>query len=257
MELYSVASQKSAIADATSTVVKPGEEAPIGWADPYALRQFGVKVVIGEEDSSMSLEQAHHDQSVASDNASTVEVDVQLCQVGVSLVDDEPVPRELLFIHVGDIQLGYKQNVTEDKEENLGDGDAIDLGISWDDMKAKAGSMAEDIFRKPVQGARQDGAKGLAVGCGTGIAGTVVKPVVGVGNAASDIITGISAAATFDSAAKRRRIGLAAALAGSPSRGREDRRDSWASSSGLGKGNVYGRMEVVDSVLLNEERVAE
>ena len=32
-------------------------------------------------------------------------------------------------------------------------------------------AMAEDIFRKPVQGARQDGAKGLAVGCGTGIAG--------------------------------------------------------------------------------------
>ena len=32
-------------------------------------------------------------------------------------------------------------------------------------------AMAKDIFRKPVQGARQDGAKGLAVGCGTGIAG--------------------------------------------------------------------------------------
>ena len=31
--------------------------------------------------------------------------------------------------------------------------------------------LVQDIFRKPVQGARQDGAKGLAVGCGTGIAG--------------------------------------------------------------------------------------
>jgi hypothetical protein len=41
------------------------------------------------------------------------------------LVDDEPTPRELLFIHVGDIQLGYKQNVTEDKEENLGWGSSI------------------------------------------------------------------------------------------------------------------------------------
>lgn len=29
----------------------------------------------------------------------------------------------------------------------------------------------QDIFRKPVAGAREDGAKGLAVGCGTGIAG--------------------------------------------------------------------------------------
>lgn len=29
----------------------------------------------------------------------------------------------------------------------------------------------QDIFRKPVAGAREDGAKGLAMGCGTGIAG--------------------------------------------------------------------------------------
>ena len=58
---------------------------------------------------------------MTSDQASTVEVDVQLCQLGVSLVDDEPTPRELLFIHVGDIQLGYKQNMTEDKEESLGE----------------------------------------------------------------------------------------------------------------------------------------
>lgn len=524
MELYSVASQKATTTGA-ATVVKPGEEAPIGWADPYTLRQFGVKVVIGGEEhfiqdlgrraeiqikglkvmlsvsrvgesTILSLDDVYSpvaalletgertdDLSITSDQASTVEVDVQLCQLGVSLVDDEPTPRELLFIHVGDIQLGYKQNVTEDKEEinfrvgklqgicqlpervdgsmlehkrqhkagvlrkelpavilaNHGEKDAnfldinilreatssqdlvlpaanvlmdkldvtvdhdwlsplldwleraipqdaIDLGITWDDMKAKAGrsiavnyeppsvpavacveslklseinltvwcrlplstldflpgpvrtilrvvsvsshftlnaaqiklpekklpeyrgpvenlgvsigmdyaasllkivmsllgkssllnagaiplamggtavSMvtdgvgstirggagllghlamdedynqqqkmkreqkeitgaidgfkeagkslatgldgALDIFRKPVQGARQDGAKGLAVGCGTGIAGTVVKPVVGVANAGSDIITGISAAATFDSAAKRRR----------------------------------------------------
>jgi len=525
MELYSVASQKATTANAVSTVVKPGEEAPIGWADPYTLRQFGVKIVIGGEEhfipdlgrrteiqikslkvilsvsrvgestilalddiyspvaSLLETGERNDDQSVTSEEASTVEVDVQLCQLGVSLVDDEPTPRELLFIHVGDIQLGYKQNVTEDREEinfrvgqlqgicqlpervdgsmlenrrqhkagvlrkelpavilaNHGEKeadfldinivreatssqdlvlpaanvlmdkldvtvdhdwlsplldwleraipqDAIDLGASWDDMKAKAGrsitlnyvpplvpavacvesmqlseinltvwcrlplstldflpapvrailrvvsvsshftlnaaqirlpektlpvyrgpvenlgvsigmdyaasllkivmsllgkssllnagaiplamggtavSMvtdgvgstirggagllehltmdedynqkqrmrreqkeitgaidgfkeagkslatgfdgALDIFRKPVAGAREDGAKGLAVGCGTGIAGTVVKPVAGVGNAASDIITGISAAATFDSASKRRR----------------------------------------------------
>lgn len=50
MQLYSVASQKATTTGA-ATVVKPGEEAPIGWADPYTLRQFGVKVVIGGEDS--------------------------------------------------------------------------------------------------------------------------------------------------------------------------------------------------------------
>eukprot|EP00913_Durusdinium_trenchii_P003403 g3151.t1 len=427
------------------------------------------------------------DRSSTSEQASVVEVDIQLCQLGVSLVDDQPTPHELLFIHLGDIQLGYKQNITEDSEQNLGshedpcisgaktfdvvfmysltendrlvsmvsfglassglrirfrvrelqgvcqlpervDGsmiehrrqhkagvlrkelvgtelpavilanhaekeanfldinitreatssqdlvlpsadvlmdkldvtvdfdwlspllswleraipqDAMDSGVSWDEMKTKVGrsitwnyepplvpavadvdalklseidltvwcrlplssldflpapvrgilrvlsvmsllgkssllnagaiplamggtavsmvtdgvgstirggagllehltmdedyhqkqkmdrqqkeiSSAADGFREAgkslatgfdgaldalmqTAGARQDGAKGLAIGCGTGIAGTVVKPVVGVGSAASDIITGISAAATFDSPAKKRR----------------------------------------------------
>ena len=36
------------------------------------------------------------------------------------MVDDQPTPHELLFIHLGDIQLGYKQNITEDSEQNLG-----------------------------------------------------------------------------------------------------------------------------------------
>ena len=53
MELYSVASQKATTANAVSTVVKPGEEAPIGWADPYTLRQFGVKIVIGGEERQL------------------------------------------------------------------------------------------------------------------------------------------------------------------------------------------------------------
>lgn len=46
-----------------------------------------------------------------------VEVELQLCQLGVSLVDDEPLPRELLFIYLGDIQVNYKQNLLEDREQ--------------------------------------------------------------------------------------------------------------------------------------------
>eukprot|EP00439_Symbiodinium_sp_Y106_P042880 s2390_g5.t1 len=64
---------------------------------------------------------------------------------------------------------------------------------------------ALDIFRKPVEGAKEEGVRGFAKGVGTGIAGTVIKPIVGVGQATSDIITGISAVATMDSTAKRRR----------------------------------------------------
>lgn len=64
---------------------------------------------------------------------------------------------------------------------------------------------ALDIFRKPVEGAKEEGVRGFAKGVGTGVAGTVIKPIVGVGQATSDIITGISAVATMDSAAKRRR----------------------------------------------------
>lgn len=508
----------------TGSLVKPGDEQPIGWTDLYTSRNFAVKVVVAGEDyhipdvrrrteiqikglkvalsvsrvgestilalddmyspvAALLDSSASDDRSSTSEQASVVEVDIQLCQLGVSLVDDQPTPHELLFIHLGDIQLGYKQNITEDseqirfrvrelqgvcqlpervdgsmiehrrqhkagvlrkelpavilanhaeKEANFLDinitreatssqdlvlpsadvlmdkldvtvdfdwlspllswleraipQDAMDSGVSWDEMKTKVGrsitwnyepplvpavadvdalklseidltvwcrlplssldflpapvrgilrvlsvssnftlnaasirlpekklpvyrgplenlglciaqdyaasllkivmsllgkssllnagaiplamggtavSMvtdgvgstirggagllehltmdedyhqkqkmdrqqkeissaadgfreagkslatgfdgALDIFRKPVQGARQDGAKGLAIGCGTGIAGTVVKPVVGVGSAASDIITGISAAATFDSPAKKRR----------------------------------------------------
>ena len=55
IELYSVSSQKATITGAAVTLVKPGEEAPIGWADPYTLRQFGVKVVIAGEDSLVTV----------------------------------------------------------------------------------------------------------------------------------------------------------------------------------------------------------
>ena len=36
-------------------------------------------------------------------------------------MDDQPTPHELLFINLGDLQLGYKQNITEDSEQKLGE----------------------------------------------------------------------------------------------------------------------------------------
>eukprot|EP00930_Biecheleria_cincta_P078905 TRINITY_DN6652_c1_g1_i1.p1 TRINITY_DN6652_c1_g1~~TRINITY_DN6652_c1_g1_i1.p1 ORF type:complete len:433 (+),score=49.01 TRINITY_DN6652_c1_g1_i1:89-1300(+) len=62
-----------------------------------------------------------------------------------------------------------------------------------------------DIVRKPAEGLRRQGARGLVKGIGTGLAGTIVKPVVGVSDAVSDIIAGISSTAASESEAKRRR----------------------------------------------------
>ena len=45
-----------------ATVLPPGEDAPIGWADPYTLRQFGVKVVIGGEDRCIHWIWIHMDR---------------------------------------------------------------------------------------------------------------------------------------------------------------------------------------------------
>lgn len=51
-----------------------------------------------------------------------------------------------------------------------------------------------DIVRKPVEGARNGGLQGFAVGIGQGVAGAVVKPVIGVGGAVSDLGSGVAAA---------------------------------------------------------------
>lgn len=90
MELYSVASQKATTANAASTVVKPGEEAPIGWADPYTLRQFGVKIVIGGEESSQGLQLAwtHWDGKTLRDDI-----------IRISLY--------ILYFHCIRVQIGY------------------------------------------------------------------------------------------------------------------------------------------------------
>lgn len=50
-----------------------------------------------------------------------------------------------------------------------------------------------DIVRKPVEGARNGGLQGFAVGIGQGVAGAVVKPVIGASATASGVGTQHSA----------------------------------------------------------------
>jgi len=49
-----------------------------------------------------------------------------------------------------------------------------------------------DIFKKPVEGAKRGGMSGFVRGIGTGLIGTVVKPIAKVGEALGDMGTGIA-----------------------------------------------------------------
>eukprot|EP00931_Biecheleriopsis_adriatica_P043306 TRINITY_DN24759_c0_g1_i1.p1 TRINITY_DN24759_c0_g1~~TRINITY_DN24759_c0_g1_i1.p1 ORF type:complete len:2476 (+),score=500.29 TRINITY_DN24759_c0_g1_i1:515-7429(+) len=89
--------------------------------------------------------------------------------------------------------------------------EAKEISNAMDGLREAGRSLASglegtlDIVRKPIEGAREGGSRGFVKGVGRGIAGTVVKPVVGVGQAASDIIAGISSTAAPESEAKKRR----------------------------------------------------
>ena len=62
-----------------------------------------------------------------------------------------------------------------------------------------------DVVRKPVEGAQRSGLSGFLVGVGKGMAGSFVKPISKVGQAISDVGSGIAAQATPDSASMKRR----------------------------------------------------
>lgn len=61
-----------------------------------------------------------------------------------------------------------------------------------------------DIWRKPLEGARTGGFSGWVSGVGFGCAGTFVKPISKLGQAISDVGSGIAASVGSDSAGKRR-----------------------------------------------------
>ncbi|CAJ1376270.1 unnamed protein product [Effrenium voratum] len=62
-----------------------------------------------------------------------------------------------------------------------------------------------DVVKKPVQGARSSGLGGFLAGVGMGVAGSFVKPVSRLGQAISDVGSGLAAEVTPDSAPAMRR----------------------------------------------------
>lgn len=62
-----------------------------------------------------------------------------------------------------------------------------------------------DVFTKPVEGAQKGGVGGFFTGLGKGVVGTFVKPISGVGRAASDLGSGLAASVGPDSASQKRR----------------------------------------------------
>ncbi|CAE8664265.1 unnamed protein product, partial [Polarella glacialis] len=69
-----------------------------------------------------------------------------------------------------------RRNREERQIHNAGDG-FLEAGRSL----AEGVEGLFDVFRKPVQGAREGGFKGFVTGIGVGLAGTVVKPLAAVG----------------------------------------------------------------------------
>lgn len=61
-----------------------------------------------------------------------------------------------------------------------------------------------DIVRKPIKGAKEDGAKGFFKGITTGAVGTMVKPVAGVLQAVGDFSAGLAASASLNKEEVRR-----------------------------------------------------
>lgn len=69
----------------------------------------------------------------------------------------------------------------------------------FDGIGSAGGSLARGIsdgvsglIKNPIKGAERGGLSGFAKGFGTGMLGLVVKPVVGVTDAATDVLQGVS-----------------------------------------------------------------
>merc|ERR1719223_562133 len=62
-----------------------------------------------------------------------------------------------------------------------------------------------DFLKKPAEGWKQEGVGGFVSGLGFGLVGSVVKPISKLGQAVSDIGSGIAAQVTPDTASIKRR----------------------------------------------------
>jgi len=93
-----------------------------------------------------------------------------------------------------------RQLRSEKRIRNVGDG-LVEAGKSL--AQGLEGMM--DVWRKPMEGAKTDGMGGFFAGVGKGLAGTFVKPISKVGQAISDVGSGIAAQVGPDSASQKRR----------------------------------------------------
>jgi len=129
--------------------VERGEEKPVGWANPFdsdfkraldviidgqsyqisdarrktrvtilekqlvlSLSRLGERTILALDDDATLIS-----ENSEANSSSTVELDLKLGQLGVSLIDEKPQPQELFFLHLGTVRLNYFQNVDADSEQ--------------------------------------------------------------------------------------------------------------------------------------------
>lgn len=96
-----------------------------------------------------------------------------------------------------------QRQIRNDKKiSNFGDG-VVEAGKSL--AQGLEGFM--DFVRRPVEGMRRDGARGAISGFGVGMVSSVVKPMSKLGQAISDVGSGLAASVTPDTQALQRRRG--------------------------------------------------
>lgn len=64
------------------------------------------------------------------------------------------------------------------------------IGSATDSLARGLKDGVSGLYKNPMRGAERDGFAGFAKGVGTGVLGLVVKPVVGVTDAATDVLQG-------------------------------------------------------------------
>eukprot|EP00928_Gymnodinium_smaydae_P019148 TRINITY_DN17317_c0_g4_i2.p1 TRINITY_DN17317_c0_g4~~TRINITY_DN17317_c0_g4_i2.p1 ORF type:complete len:822 (+),score=158.27 TRINITY_DN17317_c0_g4_i2:369-2468(+) len=127
----------------TDVEVKPGERQPLGWCNPFQSNGSRmVRVVIqGKAHTIGDMRRRHQvsipdsnlivvvtrvgdttaltlkDTSEITDVAGTMSLDISLPEIGISLVEETPKPRELLFLHLGDIGFTYSACTDDDTEQ--------------------------------------------------------------------------------------------------------------------------------------------
>jgi len=101
--------------------------------------------------------------------------------------------------------VAQQRRISGDKRiRGIGDG-VVEAGKSL----AQGAEGLLDVVRKPAEGANRSGLGGFLAGVGKGVAGSFVKPISKLGQAISDVGSGIAAQVAPDSAsAKRRRARL-------------------------------------------------